>query len=1135
MLSRLLLAARRVPATKAISLRSCITSQFVANVSLFSTKKSAVDTQGISGSDEARKIADCFSKLNTLLENPRQASSDDVIEHMRALIDTDIQVPLAYYLDSIRLFTSRRDILRTELLIRMCHKNLKLVGPGKDPANAYRFNRSAPEITPFQQVVSLAIAELSARGVTEDAMRLWVSMASLGYVTNRVSLYEIISKMQHLGGESNLKLLDKVHGMVKAQLWDDSPHYNNLYLGVLRQNLQVSCKTLSTVKAGMHRVDTAFEDMKVKMNATKGQGAVASHTLLRATYLQCLLTAEESLRLRCVEDHGENLLKEADEYSEKALAGFYELLKEREATSEASLPIWEEIFRTFDLNEDKMRNQALDKMGENEIPKAMHQHYSSDHGEGARNGRTTFTSLLSMEPGATLPSDDLQAQAIPRNLKVQNLMESSKPAFAMRSVVHNLIKSLCQRGQTDKALDVLKKYLELLALRNKPNVAASDAELALVAKDDDIKSALRQSVELMAGKTTPMQINMSSLQPLSHHNTPPKLSYGDAAWARFLIGEAVENTFFPALDDKSGDTAKRKERYVSTEAFVGNLQNLATSHGLTLGPLFYRRRVAQAAQCLEPTDWNAFERQAYMLIDSVDDKLGRTPQSYGALVHGLANNYDDPKAVHRALRVVFEMVAEKITVLPAIWASLLQGASQNLNDSELSDLLGNAEDFIRVIPEFDTDKGVLEARLAAHCRLSNGYQCLELLKSLREKMPIHSPHRVTRHTYVRVINSIYHMWPAGGEEHEWSIVMNPHKTTEYLMREMYRDGLPLTQNIVATLLKLYTKKGQIQKGRMNKTTKFYKIGHYKVVQADLTETFRQANNFLWDTSVAGFMGHKKVPIGQESIREMVKLCCVMGDTDRAMKVLEQSKEKYGVDGGSWAWEPLVHNLAVIQGNITAAKDVITLMNNANLKPTQRILDSLVRVSELPEALDKLEEIFYATGARPAPATLLSLLDLALLNKDVNEAQRVCSTIHTLYTEEERLEQKVGISTTARQLGQNRAYAKRSEQIDHLYKKELTSLQEKIANMHADGEEYEEEMNQMKKLMGAKSYVEKAKGNEDIFGGNEPLSGHYRLREMPSNNLITPGTKMAGRVLIAPLSTSVITRRFADAGIKMPRY
>jgi hypothetical protein len=191
------------------------------------------------------------------------------------------------------------------------------------------------------------------------------------------------------------------------------------------------------------------------------------------------------------------------------------------------------------------------------------------------------------------------------------------------------------------------------------------------------------------------------------------------------------------------------------------------------------------------------------------------------------------------------------------------------------------------------------------------------------------------------------------------------------------------------------------------------------------------------------------------------------------------------------------------------------------------VDSLARASDSPEAVEKFEEMFNATGVRPAPSTLLAMLDKALSSKDVYESQRVCSVIRRMYSEEEREAQVVGLSTTARSIGKSNAQSKRSELLERNIAKGQAADAKKAAQ--DKGQVGEAAAINIQKLQ--RQYYEKKQKQMriDPFANSVvPLESHYRLD-------VNRGAVGGGCSLLAPLSSQTLTRRFAEAGIDMPKF
>jgi len=604
---------------------------------------------------------------------------------------------------------------------------------------------------------------------------------------------------------------------------------------------------------------------------------------------------------------------------------------------------------------------------------------------------------------------------------------------------------------------------------------------------------------------------------------PLRYTESDAGFARFLMEEAMQSIRFPVVTGTQEE--QRAKRYALTNEFVNKLEAMSADSKLPLRENFVGRRIMHAAQCLEPTNWRAFEALADTIIDSSDDAVGRSPYVTSFLVNALAVEFKDPNAVKRAHQRVKDIMAEdryrdrKGKVLPSTWVSLLNGATQTLEDQDLAVLLREAEKGIFSAKATIENTSVLTARLYAHARLGHGYQSLTLLSRLRW-MHSAGEDSPTRYLYTHVINALYHAWP--GKEKEWHLAKSATSSIDYLLQSLSRDGVPASPGTVATLLKLYTKQAQILQAQDPEEAK---------------AVLKQANNFLTKMARGGYAGHAKVSVGSEAVRELVKMACVVGDEQGALQILREAEKTYSMKLDAAAWEPLMYYLAVVRGALSAAEDVLTLMTNASIKPTDGCVDSVVRgflqVREGHEALERLEELHNLTGARPAASTMLTLLENAFKANDKYEAQRVTSVILRLFSEEERLQQVVGVSTRARVLGKKYAEKERRLLIDRLESAKATNGLDAEEEMQIDVQavaegktgSIAEQEQELAEDESKSSQTSTMQHHGTAFGSKEYVGDQYRLREGGGG----------GRVMHAPLSRAALEAKFATAGYEMPKY
>lgn len=163
-----------------------------------------------------------LSRLHSAFKRPGLANADDLISEIRKLQRANVSIPFKYYLEALRLFTFRKDMLRTELLLRISRNDLSveagssnsslsssssssssatLLEREKEKAKSsslYTSNlsRSVPYHDKYNKLVSYAISSLMQKGCYEESMTLWMRMTSNGFMTNRISLFKLIDKVK---------------------------------------------------------------------------------------------------------------------------------------------------------------------------------------------------------------------------------------------------------------------------------------------------------------------------------------------------------------------------------------------------------------------------------------------------------------------------------------------------------------------------------------------------------------------------------------------------------------------------------------------------------------------------------------------------------------------------------------------------------------------------------------------------------------------------------------------------------------------------------------------------------------------------------------------------------------------------
>ena len=158
-----------------------------------------------------------------------------------------------------------------------------------------------------------------------------------------------------------------------------------------------------------------------------------------------------------------------------------------------------------------------------------------------------------------------------------------------------------------------------------------------------------------------------------------------------------------------------------------------------------------------------------------------------------------------------------------------------------------------------------------------------------------------------------------------------------------------------------------------------------------------------------FCGHKPIAMTNELARSVVKIYALCQRTAEGLLFIQQIlPNKYNfAPSTAECYEPLIHSMVAVGKDISAAEDILMKLINAKLTPTTTIVNSFVegyiRRKEPIEALDFVIDVYTQHQVRPAVQTIMALIQYNLLCKDVYEANRVATTVRTMFTDAERRE------------------------------------------------------------------------------------------------------------------------------------
>ena len=214
------------------------------------------------------ELYESLYRLQTSFSNRSTLHADNVLADMKKVDGMNRIIPLSFFFDGASIFAQRHDSLRLELLIRLANSNLGRMAVNDQmngiDARGTNINgsRSRPDHSPFDKLVSFTVGEMIRCGDIEDALKLWVRISQIGYMTNRFSLDKIVGKMSTCGANElpSIDFTDKIHGMMKVNRWDQNPRYYLKILGVYRQHISWS-STVEDLEKGCERVEKVWSEL----------------------------------------------------------------------------------------------------------------------------------------------------------------------------------------------------------------------------------------------------------------------------------------------------------------------------------------------------------------------------------------------------------------------------------------------------------------------------------------------------------------------------------------------------------------------------------------------------------------------------------------------------------------------------------------------------------------------------------------------------------------------------------------------------------------------------------------------------------------------------------------------------------
>jgi hypothetical protein len=943
---------------------------FSSSSSPSSTSSSNINTKvsSIEISENDSIVLDNLLRLNLLLKNPGTANADALLNDFKSIHEYGRVIPINYIFESLNIYCQRHDVIRTELLLRLAKENLLISNNNFKSSVLLSSTRSEPKQQAHDKLINFSISKLMKYGSVDEALHLWVRMANSGYITNKISIEKILDSIgSSIPHTSKFEFINKCHSMVQSNLWDQSPKHYCRVLSAFRQHLKYSCNSIDELNDSCDRLTELWSESQYNIvsNPTLKQDV---HIELYAIKVQCWLSAMISAR---------KLGLRTEKYRLEATLSFQELVA------------------AGDIGEWKSNNG-----NPNEDTSSFNNSYSStsmgDLLDKFVNDIKSFSANKVQENNNTTDSinKNIIESKIPINVRESNHYDLSKPKGQMRSAIIGFLEELVKDDLDDDVINFLNIYINHKNIQKQEEIITNDNKSidSVVLPNSKFSNKLSKNalIEILANKTGSLPSSRSNLK--NKHIKSSKQheiwTLNDRHWIENLYASLILSKSQFIQDENQLDSAQKRNRI---SVFSSNLLKSAKSHNIELGAPFYSSWIRSYGLTenlydsrSKPNDFEDALESAYMVVDALDDSLVKDPLISHAII-SMLSSFTQPNAVEKALQIATKFISDKKKILPITWSSLLNSSTACLGNKKLTAIVSEIEELVNRCGYKQQDISITHARLFANARLCKGYQSLTLLQTLRS---LGGP--VNRKTYIWVATSLYLCWP--DDESEWRVVKDPISTSEWLLREMLRDGYKATPNTVAVLLKLFTKNCQISKASGG-------------TGVDLAVA--KAEMFVKQCSEGGYMNHMKVTINETIVRELIKACCVAGKEERALWLLENMESLYGVKPTSLSYEPLLYKYAGVDGMLTLAEDVLMLMINRGVTISESIVDSFIlghiNKGDSQSALDQIQGLFNQHGARPSVKSLMRLLDISLYGGDEHEARRVVVVIEQLYSLKERTE------------------------------------------------------------------------------------------------------------------------------------
>lgn len=974
-------------------------------------------------------LVSILKSLDASLKIPGTANADSILGCFKKLNKLGKVVPISFYLDAARIFTERRDVIRSELLIHIYRENLSIINSSNDK-NMEKALQSHPKYDPLNKLISFSISGLFRYGCTDEANKLWVRMTNMGYVTNRVGMEKMLDRIVGATADSipSLGFVDSLQKAMRAHHWNQTPRYYGRLMKVYYHFISKSCSTHLELQSTMEKLDAVWQEAHVTLliqgvrrstsDDIQSIGYAAGLPLeLHALRIQCFVAAMSVCRLRL-----KGYQQSESIYTEQALIAFRDFVtitssigkeggislskKVVDDMREEILGIAEETKNRFKANNttnttnyqqplfvsDAVKNTTIPtQICDDSIVRA-HNSLRSALGNSRKAIRLLLTTLS--KQGQPYEAIALLRDYLQRQQQQQYGATSeggSKRASSASYVSHSLSKS--------SAMFDLKQHLTSAAAV----AAASSRTKTSSAKTADPSLLAMKSSGVILSEAKRGTVPRRMINNLVYNNEISQHTADDKAWQTELACDILRYSNVIVMNHSvSSDGADDGSRVLKdTKEVFSTLEDVVFTYQLKPGALFISSYI-DAISCnmrfyesrgkKALLHWTTALSFINTLIDDLEDKVGRSSEVYHSIIKLLcssSSDYPEAEALLEAISIVQQSKREKCPIYPASLCTILDTATVCLDDMHLHQVLHQLEGILKhpsVKLSLETDCLILRSRIYAYARLRQGFQGLVLLRRLRK-----IGGKAELRLYRWIINALHQASPCS--DAEWMVAKYPATTIDFLLREMVRDGHRLDSDMIALILRLYTKSVQIHVSQ----------GGYKKVLKEMEE-------FITRCGTIGFMSNLSIPINDTMIKELIKAHCIAGMERKVFQIINSAPKKYNVKLTAAFYEPILFYYAGIKGLNDIAEDVFMQMVNHQIPLTDATIVPMVlghmKHGNLSDALDCIQDLFNQYRIRPTTSLWLLLIDASLKTGDVMEARRVVTLLNQLYSQEER-EQSIG--------------------------------------------------------------------------------------------------------------------------------